>query len=634
MSIESLFDNQRLSSLLEAVDAAVITINDQGKMLEFNSATSKLFGYSAENLLNQNVKKLMPSPYHQEHDGYLENYKKTGVNHIIGIGRRVEGRHASGKVFPIHLSVASFKESGNTYYTGIIHDLTELALAEAASLKLERIIDECINEVFTFHRNSMRLTGANQAACRNLGYSLDELKNLTPQDIVFSLSTDALRKSMDRLRNGDEHFLAYNETFKRKDGSAYEAEVQLYYLDELNPPEFATIAMDVTSKNRMMESLRQSQKMESIGNLTGGIAHDFNNILTVVLGNAELLQLQTRNKSDNDLLKEISEAAKMGSRLTSRLLAFARRKSLSPEIVNLNELITDLYEMLTRMLDNPIDLILSLSKELAFVSVDVSEIENALVNLVVNAKDAMPDGGKVAIETTLVDVEHDTFDPLNLKAGRYVRLSVSDTGHGVDALIKDTIFEPFVSTKSDSKGTGLGLSMVYGFVKQSGGHINCYSEHGLGTTFNIYLPRAEKQAVSADLMDEPLPVMSDKCHNILIAEDDDHVRRLSTKRLEMLGHTVIAASNGFDALKLFRENPSIELVFSDVVMTQGMTGYDLALEIRKIRPETPILLTSGYAENILNPEKLAAAGLTLLRKPYEQNELIAALEKLYLQHGF
>ena len=292
----------------------------------------------------------------------------------------------------------------------------------------------------------------------------------------------------------------------------------------------------------------------------------------------------------------------------------------------MNLLIKGLSDMLGRLLDTPITLVLALDETPALVNVDVSEVENALVNLVVNSKDAMPEGGKVAIETEHVEIDSRTHDPLNLAPGRYVRLSVSDTGEGIDEYIVDTIFEPFVSTKGESHGTGLGLSMVYGFVKQSGGHIRCYTEATKGTTFTIYLPSAAEGDALSDTDETEFPHASQQVKKILIAEDDDRVRKLTTRRLEMLGHTVLAASNGHEALEMFKQAPDVDLVFTDVVMTEGMTGYDLAMAIRKLSRETAILLTSGYAENVLNAEELKKSGLSLLRKPYEQNELIAALE--------
>lgn len=630
MKSSLIFDSSRLNSLLEAVDAAIITIDKNGSIAEVNSATCKLFGYSKTELMGNNVNLLMPGPYHEEHDGYLQHHHQTGENKIIGTGRRVEGLHKTGRIFPIHLSVAKFTEGDQLYFTGIIHDLSDLTKAESNSLKLNRIINECINEVYTFNQDTLNFTWANDAACRNLGYSSIKLRDLSPLSIVKNLSDATLRRSMDMLKGEQAPFIIANEQLQRKNGSFYDVELQLYYLDELDPPEFAAIAMDVTERNRMLKAVRQSQKMESIGNLTGGIAHDFNNILTVVLGNSELMQMEERNENDTDLLNEISEAAHMGSRLTNRLLAFARRKTLSPKLIDLNELINGLADMLQRALDKPIDLILSLDDNSANVCVDVSEIENAILNMVVNAKDAMPNGGKVSIETSSQWLDPEVADTMSLPPGQYIRLSISDTGQGIDSSIIERIFEPFVSTKTGSQhGTGLGLSMVYGFTKQSGGHITCYSEVGYGTTFNMYIPKVlvktEINAASSEISNTKLTTSG---LTVLVAEDDDLVRKLTIRRFEQLGCQVVAVADGYAALEVYEQQSDFDLVFSDVVMTQGMSGFDLAKAIRKINPSQAVLLTSGYAEDVLNQSKLEEAGLKLLRKPFELKQLKSLINEI------
>jgi PAS domain S-box-containing protein len=630
MKSSPIFDSNRLNSLLEAVDAAIITIDKEGVIAEINSATCKLFGYSNSELIGNNVKLLMPGPYREEHDGYLQHHHQTGENKIIGKGRRVEGLHKTGHIFPIHLSVAKFIESNQEFFTGIIHDLSDLTRAESNSLKLNRIINECINEVYTFSQENLKFTWANDAACRNLGFSSIDLRALTPLNIVKNLSEATLNRSMDVLKDEQAPFLAVNEQLQRKDGSFYDVELQLYYLDELDPPEFAAIAMDVTERNRMLQVVRQSQKMESIGNLTGGIAHDFNNILTVVLGNSELLQMEERNQNDTELLNEISEAARMGSRLTNRLLAFARRKSLSPKLINISEFIDGLADMLQRVLDKPVKLILSLDEKHANVRVDVSELENAIINMIVNAKDAMPDGGKVSIETSSLWLDKAVADSMNLSIGRYVRLAISDTGQGIDPSLIEQIFEPFVSTKIGSKhGTGLGLSMVYGFAKQSGGHVTCYSEVGYGTTFNMYIPEVVTETDAIETISESATVKATfKGLKVLVAEDDDQVRKLTIRRFEQLGCQVVAVSDGYAALNTYEQDPQFDLVFSDVVMTQGFSGFDLAQAIQKIHPSQTVLLTSGYAEDVLNQDKLEEAGLKLLRKPFEIEQLKSLLNEL------
>ena len=285
--------------------------------------------------------------------------------------------------------------------------------------------------------------------------------------------------------------------------------------------------------------------------------------------------------------------------------------------------------MLKRTLGSNIQLESILNDELWDAIIDVSELENALVNLAINARDAMPEGGRLIIETANTSLDDENILGRDLEPGDYVRISVTDTGTGIPDDIKDSIFEPFVTSKKGGKGSGLGLSMVYGFVTQSGGCISVYSEVGQGTVFSLYLPRSQTAAADEEialLADEPQATAQ---KTILVAEDDDRVRSLTVKRLTKLGHNVLEAANGYLALDLYRENPDVDLVFSDVVMTHGMTGYDLAVAIREINENTPILLTSGYAEDIVNVEKLEAAGLSLLRKPYHQSELEETLNQIF-----
>jgi len=252
--------------------------------------------------------------------------------------------------------------------------------------------------------------------------------------------------------------------------------------------------------------------------------------------------------------------------------------------------------------------------------VDVSELENALVNLAVNARDAMPDGGRLIVETSNCQLDDTDIVGKEIDPGAFVKIVVTDTGHGIPKDLIETIFEPFVTTKHSSKGSGLGLSMVYGFARQSGGSVSVYSEHNQGTVFTLYLPKSESSVEQSNSQAaESVPKMQRK--TVLVAEDEDRVRKLTRRRLEKLGHDVILAANGYEALALFKQNEHIDIVFTDVVMTEGMSGYDLAMAVRELNPDIPVLLTSGYAEDIVNNEKLKTHGLLLLRKPYHQTEL-------------
>jgi PAS domain S-box-containing protein len=623
---ERLVSQNRLNSIMEAVDAAILTIDSSGVIVECNEATCRMFGYDTASMVGHNVKMLMPQPYRSEHNRYIASHIATGVNRIIGSGRQVTGLHQSGATIPLHLSVAKFTDNNELYFTGILHDLTELDEALSISQRLGRIIEESVNEVYTFDAKTLRFTSGNPAALNNLGYSPEELLAITPVEIVESLEKSALLHTMRPLVEGRSKRASLTSRLKRKDGSVYDAEITLHYSTALKPPEMAAIVQDVTEKNRLIDSVRRNQRMESIGNLTGGIAHDFNNILTVIMGNLDLLHDEIDDPENVELLEDAQGAAEMGTRLTSRLLAFARRSPLSPHRTNVNRLITDLSEMLKRTLGSSISLENSLADDLWDTDIDVSELENALVNLAINARDAMPDGGRLLIETANCSLDDENILGKDLQPGDYVRVSVTDTGTGIPDELKDTIFEPFVTSKKGGKGSGLGLSMVYGFASQSGGCISVYTEVDVGTVFSLYLPRSGGEGENTLIVDEEPGAPLSGGKTILVVEDDERVRNLTLRRIKKLGHTAIEAADGYQALELYRQNQPIDLVFSDVVMTEGMTGYDLAIAIREIDPDTPILLTSGYAEDIINADKLEESNLSLLRKPYHQKELEEALD--------
>ncbi len=494
----------KLNALLEAAVDAIITIDEYGIIESVNPAASRLFGYDAIDLIGNNVNILMPPPYRAEHDGYIQHYLSTGERRIIGIGREVIGRKKDGTVFPMHLSVSQLEISGKTFFSGIIHDLTDRKAAESA--------------------------------------------------------------------------------------------------------------------------LVHAHKMEAVGQLTGGVAHDFNNLLTVVIGNLELLEMQLTDQGQRELLQEAQEAADMGARLTERLLAFARRSHLEPEIVDMNGLVLGLTDLLHRTLGSMIDLSTALSPELWMTKADPSQVENMIVNLAVNARDAMQSGGKLVLETSNAVIDEDYIArETGLAPGEYVRLSISDTGHGMPDAVIERAFEPFFTTKEGGRGTGLGLSMVYGLARQSGGHATIYSEVERGTTVNVYLPRIAADSKAGAKPQQQTEIARGQGQMVLIVEDNHHVRRLTVTRVRQLGYSVLEAPNGEEALEILSGNRSVDLVFTDLVMPGGISGYELCKRVRDLYPATRLLLTSGYAEELVHAEDLDTQHLRLLRKPYRQPDLAAAL---------
>jgi signal transduction histidine kinase len=370
------------------------------------------------------------------------------------------------------------------------------------------------------------------------------------------------------------------------------------------------------------ERLRQAQRLEALGQLTGGIAHDFNNLLTVISGNLQLLQLKLEDERLARYIGQAERAVEMGARLNQRLMTFARRRRLSPVATNLNQHMVDMQELLQRTIGENVVVATALATDVWPVLVDPSEIESAILNLAINARDAMPDGGKLLIKTENVVIDEAGEQARQeLSPGSYVRLSVFDTGSGMRPEVLARAFEPFFTTKEPGRGTGLGLSSIYGFVKQSGGYVTIYSEVGRGTRVNIYLPKLDTSEQANSASHEAPALIEGAGETILVVEDNPDVRRLTVERLKMLRYRVIEADNAFSALAVLEAGQPVDLLFSDIVMPGGMSGFELARKIRELWPSPKILLTSGFPGEIARADQDAVHGFPMLRKPYSQVEL-------------
>jgi len=369
------------------------------------------------------------------------------------------------------------------------------------------------------------------------------------------------------------------------------------------------------------EQLRQSQKMEAVGQLTGGLAHDFNNLLLVIIGSLDLL-LESREGGDEvqQLAQEAHTAAQRGADLIRSLLAFARRQQLRPRRVDINALVSDLNRLLSRTLGERIEIGLELAPDLWPVVVDQAQLEAALTNLATNARDAMPRGGRLTIATANRQLDQDyASQHIEVTPGDYVMIEVSDTGAGMSPIVMARIFDPFFSTKPRGEGTGLGLSMVFGFMKQSGGHINVYSEKGVGTTFRVYLPRDRRTFDGEARPAEAADVPRSSGETVLVVEDNAMIARLVAMQLSSLGYQVRQAPNAAAALDILKAGERIDLVFADVVMPGQLDGYDLAEEVRAAWPEIKVVLTSGFPGS--NHGRLSSGDMPLLTKPYHRDAL-------------
>jgi len=412
---------------------------------------------------------------------------------------------------------------------------------------------------------------------------------------------------------------AANRTLAREidERKAAEAEVR-----KINEELEDRVIQRTAERMKLEEQLIQAQKMEAVGRLAGGVAHDFNNLLTVILGFSEMVSEQVKgDRSTLEAVGEVFHAAERASALTKQLLAFSRRQVFTPRVTNLNEVVQNIDKMLRRIIGEDIELRTSLSRGLSPARIDPLHIEQVIMNLVVNSRDAMPQGGKLTIETANVELTTDyAEDHLGVQTGPYVMLAVSDTGIGMDAAIRSRIFEPFFTTKEHGKGTGLGLATVYGIVKQNSGEIQVYSEPGHGTIFKIYFPSvAEHPEVLRSETAETQPAMA--TGTILVVEDEDQVRLLTRRILSRQGYRVLEASSGSAALALARDyRERIDLLLTDVVMPH-MSGPDLAKELRSSHPEIRVLFMSGYTDSAIAMQGALPADMPLVQKPFTSSSL-------------
>jgi PAS domain S-box-containing protein len=476
--------------------------------------------------------------------------------------------------------------------------------------------------MWVFDRENLSFLATNDAAVHHYGYSRKEFLAMTTKDIMAG---------EDMAARPEEMIASDSPALKRvvtcshqtKGGIVIEVEVTSHPLVFEGRPAELVLVNDVTERKKLEDQLRQSQKMEAVGQLAGGVAHDFNNLLTVISGYSDLaLMIVDPSDPIRRKLEAIQKAGVRAASLTRQLLAFSRKQVLQPKALNLNDLITDTSKMLRRLIGEDIELVMVLKHRLGQVMADPSQMEQIFVNLAVNARDAMPHGGKLIIETTNVQTDEEIVRKYDsVKPGPHVRLTVTDTGCGIDSETQKHIFEPFFTTKGVGKGTGLGLSTVYGIVKQSGGFIAVYSEVGKGTTFKTYLPRVN-DSVTEDLDTQLTQGVAPKgTETVLLVEDEEMVRDITRDVLEQSGYTVLVAADGVEALRMCKEQPGkIQLSLTDVVMPR-MSGRQFAEQVKTLEPEMRVLYMSGYTDDAIVHHGVLDEGTLFIEKPFTADAL-------------
>ncbi|WP_298864360.1 PAS domain S-box protein [uncultured Sulfitobacter sp.] len=473
---------------------------------------------------------------------------------------------------------------------------------------------------------------ANSAAAEMFDYSAAQMAGQN----VNMLMPQALAELHDsfmshHIETGEKRIIGLGRDVEglRQDGTIFPLHLSVGHTQVEGKRMFIAILHDLTKRKAAEDALARSQRLDAIGQMTGGIAHDFNNLLTVIVGNLELLEMRGANERQLPLIRDALSSAELGADLTSRLMVFARRSHLTPQTANLRDLCTDTLQLLKRTLGANFRIRTDFADDLNLVEVDPVQLQSALTNLALNARDAMGAGGELLVSVQNVSID-DTYmaQETDIAVGDYVRLSVSDNGAGMTLEAQRRAFEPFFTTKADSGGTGLGLAMVYGFVRQSGGHVTLYSELGLGTSFGLYFPALPQEAANGHGNSQPDTTLKMPRGNgevVLIVEDNPKVRKLSIERIRDLGFQTLEAESGDQAYAMLKQGVKADLVFSDLVMPGVLNGYDLASKITREFPALKVLLTSGYASDVVTDAMAHGRAYHILHKPYRQSELARRL---------
>jgi PAS domain S-box-containing protein len=627
---------KRYRNIFENAMEGIFQATVDGKYLSVNPAFARMCGFGSPEQMIDEITDIARQLYLDARDRsrIKRLYRHPGV--VRGFETRF--RRKDGGVIWVSITARSVKdESGNVlYYEGTIEHITDRKRAEEALRESE----ERYRQLFEMESDAILLldnaTGAilevNASACGLYGYTREEMLRMKNTDLSAEPEETAAATRQRRPRVP----IRYH---RKKDGTVFPVEITARHFNWHGREVHVAAIRDISfrmeveeEKRRLQAQLLQAQKMEAIGTLAGGLAHDFNNLLQAVQGYAELVLLRQKEKEPRVReLYEIVRAAKRGAELTRQLLTFSRKVESKLQPMELNRRVEQVKELLARTIPKMIEIELRLADDLKMINADSTQIEQVLMNLAVNAKDAMPEGGRLFIETRNVRLDKGYCDThLGARPGDYALLMVSDTGDGMDQETLEHIFEPFFTTKGVGRGTGLGLAMVYGIVKSHNGYITCYSEVGHGTTFKIYLPTVEETPEMPRDREEPLP--EGGTETILLVDDEESVRQLGTEMLETVGYRVLVASDGEEAMGLYtRGMGDIHLVILDLIMP-GMGGKSCLEALLRLNPLVKVLIASGYSVDGRLEETLRSGACGFIGKPYELRDLLTRVREILDSH--
>lgn len=620
-----------------AVDASpngLIMIDPEGRIILVNSEIERLFGFMRSELLGEKIDMLLPHELRERHASLRADYASHPSSRPMGGGTELMGQRRNGERFPLEIGLNPVTTRAGILVLAVVVDISARKKAERALRDSERmaqrILETALGGLIQFN-SSLQLTDANRQAEMILGRPRTELISMSVLDVLFPTSGQTtVPPDLYRYLTGEN---------KTSPGSRFEVstvalhgrmvtlEISLTHYHRDGERHYNAFLRDLTEQRAAEAMSRQAQKMEAIGQLTGGVAHDFNNILTVITGAIEILAQGVEDRPQlAAIARLIDSAATRGADLTRHLLAFSRSQPLRPTVIDVNALVLEAAKLLRPTLGAQFNISLDLSASTRPALVDPSQLTTAILNLALNSRDASAAGSTITIRTgNASPADRDTL--ASLPDGDFIYVEVADEGHGMEAEILNRVFEPFFTTKDVGEGTGLGLSMVYGFAKQSNGHVQIESAPKRGTAVRIFLPVPgpdSESAVSTQPADASFPR---GCETILIVEDDALVRAYVVMQIESLGYKTLTASDGLTVIRILQGPEQIDLLFTDVVLPGDMNGRQIADEASRIRPDLPVLFTSGYTEDPSIRDSLEEGEITLLEKPYRLSQLAHALRK-------
>jgi len=632
------------SDLLETLPDAIVAVDPAGTIVQVNSQTQELFGYDRDELIGQKVEMLVPENYRHEHHHHRENFAQTPKTRRMGAGLDLYGRRRNGSEFPVEISLSPVSTEHGIFVLSAIRDISDRKkieeelrraheelyqktveqLGESRS-RLALIIDSSEDAIISKGLDGT-ITSWNKGAERIYGYTPEEVIGKNISLLAPTDHPDEIPEILRKIARGES--VEHDESVRvTKDGRHLDVSISVSPLRDAKGDIVGASAIerDITAQKRAEGQVHQSQKMEAIGRLAGGVAHDFNNILGIINACAEFLRDRLDPAAESSqYVENIKKSIERGSSLTRQLLTFSRSSVIQPRVLDLNERLKDVSKLLRPLMGDDVEILIMSKSPTAVVEADPGQLDQIVVNLAVNARDAMPRGGKFILETRAERFDEGFAEQHQaMSAGKYVVLAVSDTGNGMDEATASRIFEPFFTTKEMGKGTGLGLATVYGIVKQSAGHILVYTELGHGTTFKIYLPSADHK-IGLETKPSEVETVSPKRQGttILLVEDDEIMRSLTRQLLQEHGYAVVEADDGKSALEWVESHPGpIDLLLTDVVMRR-MSGPELVERLNASHPNLKVVFMSGYTGELIAEREVLKRGITLLEKPFSRTALL------------